>query len=387
MRARDRRCVPAIVVAAAVLVGSGASAIAQENIPVADRISVQLGAAQEKLYDASRVARHYLGYAVLAARAYDRYGVNGKKELTPNLEDEAKVPSAFRQIKPVSSISVGRQIWTLAGGREGCATTDNCWSQSGLGVHFWRRGGGRAGGRCTEVVIAFRGTHGTLGSVFSNVAPLSVFVRILMPGADHYEQVRLNVDNWVKELRNYGCQNARIVAVGHSLGGGLAKHAAYQNSRISRVYTFNTSPVTAWGFIDEERRARNVKGLEIENIVERGEILGWARGPATLRYPARSCDPQERTITMDADTTSWAWGQHGIWPMAAKLQEWESRKRGTRRSEAGLPRLTAQEKAKLNCITESRERYMARNDPDWIAERRAGPTVTVRVTPPALRER
>jgi pimeloyl-ACP methyl ester carboxylesterase len=236
-------------------------------------------------------------------------------------------------------------------------------------------------------VIAFRGTHGTLGSVFSNVAPLSVFVRILMPGADHYEQVRLNVDNWVKELRNYGCQNARIVAVGHSLGGGLAKHAAYQNSRISRVYTFNTSPVTAWGFIDEERRARNVKGLEIENIVERGEFLGWARGPATLRYPARSCDPQERTITMDADTTSWAWGQHGIWPMAAKLQEWESRKRGTRRSEAGLPQLTAQEKAKLNCITEPRARYMARNDPDWIAERRAGPTVTVRATPAALRER
>jgi hypothetical protein len=385
MRASNRRCVPSFLVAAGILVGASGPAAAQQTIPIPDRISVQLGVAREKVYDAARVARHYLGYAVLAARAYDRYGLDGRNALTTDSEYDATLPAALR-LTNRDSISIGGRAWRLAGGRDGCAAGENCWS--GLGVHFWTRQGGREKRRCTEVVLAFRGTQfGVPGSLFSNFAPLSVFVRIFNPGASHYEQVRLNVDNWVSELRKYGCQHARIVAVGHSLGGGLAKHAAYQNSRISRVYTFNTSPVTAWSFIDQQRRERNVKGLEIENVVERGEFLAAARTPFALWAPPTSCDPQERTITIDAQKTVNPFGEHGIWPMAAKLHAWEGRGRAVRRREAGLPQLTMQEKKKLNCISVSREHYMANNDPDWIAERNAGPTITIRPTPAALRER
>jgi hypothetical protein len=387
MRASGRYRVPPFLVAAGILLGAGGSAAAQQTVPIPERISVQLGAAKEKLYDASRVARHYLGYAVLAARAYDRFGVvDGRKALTTDPAYDATLPKPLRLTR-ADTISIGGRSWTLADGREGCATPENCWARSGLGVHFWKRQSRRTAGRCTEVVLAFRGTHGALGSVFSNIAPLSVFVRILMPGADHYEQVRLNVDSWISDLRKLGCQNARIVAVGHSLGGGLARHAAYQNSRISRVYTFNTSPVAAWSFVDQQRRERNVKGLEIENVVERGELLSVVRAPFAWWSPPKSCDPQERTIMIDGVRRANALAQHGIWPMAAQFHDWESRGRGVRRREAGLPQLTLQEKKALNCIITSREHYMANNDPDWIAERNAGPTITVRPTPQAVRER
>jgi hypothetical protein len=381
MRASGRYRVPPFLVAAGILLGAGGSAAAQQTVP--DRISVQLGVAKEKLYDASRVAQHYLGYAVLAARAYDRYGeVDGSKALTTDPEDDARRPKALRLNGTRDVISIGNRAWRLDGGREGCATDRGCWRPlSGFGVQFWKRH--RKAGTCTEVVLAFRGTQPLVpGSLLSNIAPFSVFVRILT--ADHYEQVRLNVDNWVSQLRKLGCQHARIVAVGHSLGGGLAKHAALQNSRISRVYTFNTSPVTASNFIDETRRARNLKGLEIENVVVRGEWVGWLRAAADT---PKSCDPQERTITIDGAPETGAWSRHSMWPIAEQFHAWESRGRGVRRRAAGLPQLTLQEKKKLNCITTSREHYMANNDPDWIAERNAGPTITIRPTPQAVRER
>lgn len=362
---------------------TGIPASAQvEPIPPEDRVAVTLGDGRSVRFEAAQIASRYLGYSVLAGRSYDT-AVRGKdnrwqliSSMTP--EEEALMP---KELRSSARVAVGGQVWNLTHAKEGAqCPADNpvCGAWRGLGVQFWKRRASRAKGYCSEVVIAFRGTHGIAGSVFSNFNPFRVFVKLWVPGlgADHYEQVRLNIDNWVNEVRRLGCAKARFVAVGHSLGGGLARHAAYQNSYISKVYTFNTSPVSAWSSVDRERRERNVRGLEIENVMERGDILGVLRGPATFYNGSTSCDPQERTIAFNASHAG-AVRQHSIWPLAQKLYEWNAR--GLRQlADSDLPRLTANEKAQANCIVEPREQYLARTDPQRRAVPARGPVVTVR---------
>jgi pimeloyl-ACP methyl ester carboxylesterase len=70
----------------------------------------------------------------------------------------------------------------------------------------------------------------------------------------------------------------QIVAVGHSLGGGLAQQAAYMDPRIRQVYAFDPSIVT--GSSDAHVRrvwSQNVPGLKIERIYEHGEFLAYLR--------------------------------------------------------------------------------------------------------------
>lgn len=364
------------------LLASIPAAAQTAQIPTENRAWVTLGAGQAAAYDGSRLASRYLGYAVLSGRSYDTAvtGPGGRLQLHSSVQpqDEALLPKALRSS---TRVAVGGQIWNLTHAKEGrqCpADNPNCGAWGGLGVQFWKRRASRAKGYCSEVVIAFRGTQGVAGSAFSNLNPISVFVKVLVPGigSDHYEQVRVNIDNWVKEVRDLGCRNARFVAVGHSLGGGLARHAAYQNSYISKVVTFNTSPVSAWSSVDRERRERNVRGLEIENVVESGEILGALRAPAIAYGGSTSCDPQERTIAFNALHNN-PFGQHRIWPLAQKLHDWGAR-RGGRIADAALPQLSAAQKAQLNCLTEPREQYLARTDPQRRAVPVVGPTVTVR---------
>lgn len=370
------------------LLASIPAAAQTAQIPTENRAWVTLGAGQAAAYDGSRLASRYLGYAVLSGRSYDTAvtGPGGRLQLHSSVQpqDEALLPKALRSS---TRVAVGGQIWNLTHAKEGrqCpADNPNCGAWGGLGVQFWKRRASRARGYCSEVVIAFRGTHGVAGSAFSNLNPISVFVKVLVPGvgADHYEQVRVNIDNWVKEVRDLGCRNARFVAVGHSLGGGLARHAAYQNSYISKVVTFNTSPVSAWSSVDRERRERNVRGLEIENVVESGEILGALRAPAIAYGGSTSCDPQERTIAFNALHNN-PFGQHRIWPLAQKLHDWGAR-RGGRIADAALPQLSAAQKAQLNCLTEPREQYLARTDPQRRAVPISGPTVTVRPFQPGV---
>ncbi len=91
----------------------------------------------------------------------------------------------------------------------------------------------------------------------------------------------------------------RIVATGHSLGGGLAQHFAYAfkqperepyGPKVDEVFAFDPSPVTGWFSAKNPPRNYNATGLRIHRIFEHGEILAYLR-LLTSRLAVTSQDP------------------------------------------------------------------------------------------------
>lgn len=378
-----------------------AEAEAQTSIPPEDQSWVSLGKGAPESFNARQVAAHYLSYAVMAGLTYERFdtGNPGKRNLMP---EEAYWLKSLPEIREPNFTLGKGQIWTFADGWEGrqpCLAGDpDCRNPvGGLGVHFWTQQSKRGSGRCREAVIAFRGTKlWTWGSMYSNVGPLARFLLGPWVGADHYYQVRNHIDNWVEQLQKTRCVNVgtKFIAVGHSLGGGLAQHAAYWNSRISKVYTFNTSPVVALWEV-EERYNKNVKDLEIDHVVVKDEFLAPFRASSDRRRGGpRTCNPQERTIKFDvvpgkprARFQFWppvSWERHEIWPLARQLYAWSRADKAGSRRLAALPAATHEDKIAHKCITESREKYQTR-----VAERGGLPpsAITVRPTPASRRGR
>ena len=122
-----------------------------------------------------------------------------------------------------------RYVWS-------CNGPDECGAQTagqgervadGLGVQIWAR----KGVRCPEAVIAFRGTvGGNKGDWESNFH----WILRAFPIYDQYEQVRDHVGDFIGHIERDSCYRkgaTEIIAVGHSLGGGLAQLAAYSDRR------------------------------------------------------------------------------------------------------------------------------------------------------------
>src|ERR1700730_5578687 len=120
-------------------------------------------------------------------------------------------------------------------------------------------------------------------------------------------------------------RNARVVSVGHSLGGGLAHQFAYcldpkdPVPRVTKVYAFDPSPVTGFFSVEETIRRMNSRGLKIDRIYERGEILAIVRSliSAILKPPAR--DPEIRGIRYNLFPIVNPIAGHSIIRMAVKL--------------------------------------------------------------------
>ena len=170
----------------------------------------------------------------------------------------------------------------------------------GLELHVWRRG--------CEFAIAFRGTDADdRGDFLSNVR---WFAR-LPNRLDEYDQVRITIADIAHRIRAV-CPSAQIVAVGHSLGGGLAQHAAYGRRDIRYVYAFDSSPVTGvFDFVKDGYLATQI-GLGIDRINEGGELLEIVRviiGGFTHPSP---CNPRIRTVRFNFVQGSSPVAQHSV---------------------------------------------------------------------------
>jgi hypothetical protein len=190
----------------------------------------------------------------------------------------------------------------------------------GLGVQVWVR----EGSECQEAVVAFRGTDRRSSEDW--ISNLRWLLRLL-PFYDQYQQVQDYTPEFITAIEREPCFVAgrtQIVAVGHSLGGGLAQQSAYMDRKIRQVYAFNPSIVT--GSSDSPVKKvwnQTVPGLKIERIYEHGEFLAYLRFLQRHLLPPPACDPQVRSIRFGALHGSIT-SQHSLSALITMLLHWSS---------------------------------------------------------------
>jgi pimeloyl-ACP methyl ester carboxylesterase len=268
-----------VVVLAVGLVLTGCSNLLLFQDP--NEVIVRVGDEPER-YSARDVAKTYAGYAQLAALAYD--------DVTDGSQyDRWKFIRVPKFECPPDRICAGE-----------------------LGVQLWVHMRGRT---CHEAVISFRGT------VFSSfddwIANFHWFNR-LTPIYDYYDQAGGHIDEIVSMAERIGCRG-RIVAVGHSLGGGLAQHVAYGHPRIRIVYAFDPSFVIGIGDFAAAGEQTYRKNRLFDYVYEHGEILALLRYIGRQFHPYEACHPRIRTVRFNTLTGSFI-SQHRIQSLADKMK-------------------------------------------------------------------
>ena len=243
---------------------------------------------------AGPVAARVLPYALLAEQSYDPRVYVTRRTAPRATECTADNPkdcdTRVDDERAARWLHEWRYVWSCDGPDE-CGVRMAGRSEpvsGGLGVQIWAR----KGVRCPEVVIAFRGTvSGNKGDWESNFH----WILRAFPIYDQYEQVRDHIGDFIGHIERDKCYHegtTEIIAVGHSLGGGLAQLAAYSDARIRRVYAFDPSMVTGFYSVDPPNRDRNVQGLGIERVYEFGEVLAYGRLIMLRTIPLSPCNPR-----------------------------------------------------------------------------------------------
>ena len=241
---------------------------------------------------AGPVAARVLPYAMLAEQSYDPrvYSTHKLAPRAPTCVDgEGKDCDPRDDERAARWLNEWRYVWSCEGPEQcGVRTSGPDRAAGGLGVQIWAR----RGATCPEVVIAFRGTvGGDRGDWESNFH----WMLRAFPIYDQYEQVRDRVSDFIGHIERDKCYRAdqtEIIAVGHSLGGGLAQLAAYSDRRIRRVYAFDPSMVTGYYSVNPPNRDGNVQGLRMERVYEFGEVLAFGRLIMLHYIPLSPCNPR-----------------------------------------------------------------------------------------------
>jgi pimeloyl-ACP methyl ester carboxylesterase len=251
-------------------------------------------------------------FAWLAAAAYVRTPAGQEEQQTVRKATDDEV-DPFAELR-----ESGWSLWTHF--PDGPLRT--IMDQTHLRVEVWEK-------RSSSTIAVSFG-----GSIFSNRMDWRSNLRWFLPAhRDAYSDVVQSfAPAFARELsarfmREGGedLKNVRVVSVGHSLGGGLAQQFAYcldpQDSipRVSKVYAFDPSPVTGFFSVDKAIRKRNSRGLKIDRIYERGEILAIARSIASALWVPAARNPEIRGVRYNLFSVVNPIAGHSILRMAVKL--------------------------------------------------------------------
>jgi hypothetical protein len=181
----------------------------------------------------------------------------------------------------------------------------------------------------SEVVVTFGGT------VAKSLPDWKANLRWFFPiKDDEYTKLLRKVEpQFVQEFlarkqQEYLFLNdATLYSTGHSLGAGLAEEFAYglqidpRVPRVTKVYAFDPTPVTAYTDIPKELRESNRKKLAIDRIYERGEILAILRSITNFFDKPRAVDPTIRQLRYNLLPRKNPIAGHSIANFACRLNE------------------------------------------------------------------
>jgi hypothetical protein len=296
---------------------------------------------------APKYARYYAPYAIQAAAAYTdvaSFDATRGPNQQPSLDGadvRLAAASLLGDAKVTEAATKYLQSWQYQFGSEGyltCFESDpECLQKigrdrftfaigGGPAFHIWARTRAtqKAGAACSEVSIAFRGSTPLTADWISNLDPVSGYV-----ADDYYRQLRRNIDAIIKKITTLNCYRrgkTQIVSVGHSLGAGLGQFSALANNparpRITKVFAFDSSPVTGASYLDPGVRAQNAN-VEIDLIYQNGEALQRLRSiPQRVRALLRRPEPGRpcvRTVVFDVFLPAGAVALHNMPGLASEI--------------------------------------------------------------------